>query len=78
MFRIVPLKLIRLYQKTISPDHGMFKHRHPYGQCRFYPSCSEYTYRAIAKYGTLRGGIKGIWRILRCNPFNQGGYDPLK
>ncbi len=78
MFRIIPLKLIRLYQKTISPDHGFFSHRHQYGYCRFYPSCSEYTYRAIEKYGTLKGIAKGIWRILRCNPFNNGGYDPLR
>ena len=46
--------------------------------CRFYPSCSEYTKQAIQKYGVCRGGIKGIGRILRCNPLSKGGYDPLK
>ncbi|MBR3003374.1 MAG: membrane protein insertion efficiency factor YidD [Clostridia bacterium] len=47
-------------------------------KCKFYPTCSEYTKQAIEKYGAFRGSIKGIWRILRCNPFSKGGYDPLK
>jgi hypothetical protein len=67
--RIVLVKLIRLYQKTISP---MFP-----PSCRFYPTCSEYAVQAITKYGTVKGGIKAIWRILRCNPFNKGGFDPV-
>ena len=45
--------------------------------CRFYPTCSEYTKQAIIKYGVVKGGLKGIKRILRCHPFNEGGYDPL-
>lgn len=71
------LALIRLYQKTLSPDHGWFSG----GQqrvCRYHPTCSEYTYQAIEKYGTLKGLVKGMWRILRCNPFSKGGLDPLK
>ena len=46
--------------------------------CKFYPTCSEYTKQAIQKYGVGKGIIKGIGRILRCNPFSKGGYDPLK
>ena len=46
--------------------------------CKFYPTCSEYTKQAIQKYGAGKGIIKGIGRILRCNPFSKGGYDPLK
>ncbi len=70
------LKLIIFYQKTISPDHGILKHSH--GQvCRFYPSCSEYVYQAIEKYGILKGGLKGIKRIFCCHPLNKGGYDPV-
>jgi len=69
---------IKLYQKTLSPDHGVFKHRHPHGFCRFYPTCSDYSIQAIDKYGIIKGGVKSAWRILRCNPFNKGGNDPLK
>lgn len=46
--------------------------------CKFYPTCSEYTKQAIQKYGAIRGSFLGIKRILRCNPFSKGGYDPLK
>ncbi len=46
--------------------------------CKYYPTCSEYTKQAILKYGAGKGTIKGIGRILRCNPFSEGGYDPLK
>ncbi len=51
----------------------MFKRR-----CKFTPTCSEYTKQAILKYGVIRGGFKGLFRILRCNPFSKGGYDPVK
>jgi putative membrane protein insertion efficiency factor len=70
--------LIRAYQKTLSFDHGPLKIYKPYGFCRFYPSCSEYAARAIDKYGVIKGGFKAVWRILRCNPWNKGGYDPVK
>lgn len=67
--------LIRLYQKTLSPDHGWFKAAHPHGFCRFYPSCSEYAYQAIEKHGYL----KGLWlagkRLLRCHPWSVPRVD---
>jgi putative membrane protein insertion efficiency factor len=62
--------LIKGYQKIISP---MFP-----SSCRFYPSCSEYAVGAFTKYGVIRGGAKTMWRILRCNPFGKGGYDPIE
>jgi hypothetical protein len=71
------LKIIRVYQKTFSFDHGFFAFLFPHGFCRFHPTCSEYGYAAIEKYGILRGGAKAFWRILRCNPFSKGGNDPL-
>jgi len=61
------IKLIKLYQRFVSPNLG----RH----CRFYPSCSNYTMLSIEKYGLLKGCRKGIWRIVRCNPWNPGGVD---
>ena len=67
--------LISLYQKTLSPDHGIFKIFYPHGYCKFHPSCSEYTKLAIDKYGLFWGSIKGFWRILRCNPCSKGGLD---
>jgi putative membrane protein insertion efficiency factor len=65
----IALALIRLYQKTVA--------RVLPPVCRFYPSCSHYTYEAIAKYGLFRGGWLGAKRIARCHPFNPGGYDPV-
>ncbi len=63
------LILIRFYQKFISPLKPP--------TCRFYPSCSEYTYQAIARYGLLKGGWLGLKRLRRCHPWNPGGYDPV-
>ena len=71
------LVIIRLYQRTLSPDHGFLSHRFPHGYCRFYPTCSEYSHEAIRKHGIVRGIWIGTKRIVRCNPFNQGGYDPV-
>jgi len=73
--KIALLAVIRLYQKTLSPDTGWFSSLFPYGYCRFHPTCSEYTYRSIDKYGVIRGTAKGTWRILRCNPYSKGGID---
>ncbi len=67
--KYVGMALIRLYQMTFS------KMLPP--SCRFEPTCSHYTYEAIEKYGLLRGSWMGFRRILRCNPFNPGGYDPV-
>ncbi|MFA6023835.1 MAG: membrane protein insertion efficiency factor YidD [Candidatus Gracilibacteria bacterium] len=67
--------LIRLYQVTLSPDHSWLRHIFPGGFCRFTPSCSAYTHEAIGKYGAIRGSLKGLWRILRCNPWSKGGLD---
>lgn len=69
--QLAALLLIRGYQKVVSPSL-------PVNTCRFYPTCSHYGYQAIYKYGLIKGGLKAAWRILRCNPFNQGGYDPVK
>ncbi len=74
--KLLILKLIRFYQKTFSPDHGPFSLIHPWtGVCKFRPTCSEYAYRAIDKYGVIKGSLKAIWRILRCNPWSRGGWD---
>ncbi len=77
-FKKLVVSLIRFYQRTLSLDHGPMKERYPHGFCRFNPSCSEYAIQAIEKYGIIKGGFKACWRILRCNPFNKGGNDPLK
>ena len=64
------LKLIRFYQIYLSPLKG-------HETCRFYPSCSQYAIEAIQKYGVGKGTLLAVWRILRCNPFSRGGYDPV-
>lgn len=75
--RLLVLKLIRFYQKTFSPDHGPFSLLHPWpGACKFQPTCSEYAYQAIVKYGLLKGIFKAIKRVLRCHPWSKGGWDP--
>ncbi|MBP6873054.1 MAG: membrane protein insertion efficiency factor YidD [Clostridia bacterium] len=64
------IKLVKAYQISISPRLGHC--------CKYRPSCSEYMIEALQRYGVLRGLPRGIWRILRCNPFSKGGYDPLR
>ncbi len=71
------LLLIQIYQNTISPDHGPFKFMFPQGYCRFNPTCSEYGYQVLKKYGLILGVPKLVWRILRCNPWSAGGNDPV-
>jgi putative membrane protein insertion efficiency factor len=68
--RLPLLALIRLYQVTFSRTL-------PPDTCRFYPTCSHYGYQAIYKYGLIKGSLMAAWRILRCNPFNKGGLDPV-
>lgn len=70
--RKLVLMLLAFYKKHLSPGNLGIK------ICRFEPSCSRYTYEAIEKYGLVKGGLMGVWRIIRCNPFNKGGYDPVK
>lgn len=67
------IMIINWYQKNISMwlDSKNIK-------CKYYPTCSEYTKQAIEKYGAVKGSILGITRIIKCNPFSKGGYDPLK
>ncbi len=67
------IEIIKIYKKTISPILSYFGIK-----CKYYPTCSEYTMQAIQKYGIIRGCFLGIKRILKCNPFSKGGYDPLK
>ncbi|MCA3761603.1 MAG: membrane protein insertion efficiency factor YidD [Cutibacterium sp.] len=62
--------LIKAYQMLLSP---LFP-----PSCRFTPSCSQYAIEAIERYGLLRGGAMGIWRVLRCHPFSRGGMDPVR
>ena len=64
------IALVRGYQKGLSPLLGP--------RCRFYPSCSQYMIEAIRRRGAIRGALKGTWRLLRCNPFSPGGYDPVE
>lgn len=64
---------IKVYKKTLSP-YLSYKGIN----CKFYPTCSEYTKQAITKYGSLKGSFIGLKRIIRCNPFSKGGYDPLR
>ncbi len=62
--------LIRTYQVTISP-------RFSHGSCRYTPTCSQYMLEAIEIHGVFKGCLLGIWRIMRCNPFSKGGWDPV-
>jgi len=75
--RLVVLMVIKLYQKTLSFDHGPLAKIFPFWGCKFHPSCSEYTSQAITKYGVFKGCWLGLKRIIRCNPFSQGGHDPV-
>jgi len=72
------LKAIRLYQKYLSLDTGFFSFLYSERICRFHPTCSEYTYQAIKKYGVFQGGWIGLKRIVRCHPWSKGGNDPLE
>lgn len=64
------LGIIKFYQKYLSGAKG-------YSSCKYYPTCSRYAIEAIEKYGAFKGGRLAAWRILRCNPFSKGGYDPV-
>ena len=64
------LAMIRFYRRYLSR-----RKKHP--ACRYIPTCSEYAVTAIERYGALKGGRMAAWRLLRCNPFSKGGYDPV-
>ena len=63
------LLLISFYRKNISPLSPP--------KCKYYPTCSEYGMTAIERFGAIKGGLMTVWRILRCNPFSKGGFDPV-
>lgn len=63
------LWLIKFYRSSISPYTSP--------SCKYYPTCSQYGLEAIERFGAFKGGILTVWRILRCNPFSKGGYDPV-
>lgn len=65
------LGLIKFYQLYISPQFGS-------GKCKYYPTCSQYARTCFEKYGFFKALFKSVWRILRCNPFSKGGYDPVE
>ncbi len=69
MVKYLFLLLIRAYQVILSPVFGP--------SCRFYPSCSQYAYQAIQRYGPFKGLLLAVRRVLRCHPFNPGGFDPV-
>ncbi|MBR0381194.1 MAG: membrane protein insertion efficiency factor YidD [Eubacterium sp.] len=66
----VLVRIIRFYQKYLSPLKGR-------STCVYTPTCSQYAIEAIEKYGAVKGGLLALWRIIRCNPFSKGGYDPV-
>lgn len=63
------IRMIRFYQKNISPLKST--------KCPYYPTCSNYALQAVEKYGAFKGAVLALWRIIRCNPFSKGGYDPV-
>ena len=69
MMKIILIKIIKLYQKYLSPLKST--------KCPYFPTCSNYGIEAIEKYGVFKGGLLTVWRILRCNPLSKGGYDPV-
>jgi putative membrane protein insertion efficiency factor len=68
--RSIAVLPVRAYQRWISPAFGR--------RCRYYPSCSEYAAQAIKRFGILRGLVLAGWRLLRCNPWSHGGFDPVE
>lgn len=75
--KTIILKLIRLYQKTLSLDHGLLSYIYSERLCRYYPTCSQYTYVAIERFGIFRGTYMGTKRILTCHPWHEGGIDEV-
>jgi hypothetical protein len=69
--------LIIAYQRTISLDHGPLAKHMTVRVCRFHPTCSEFGHVALGKHGLIKGSFMTAWRIMRCNPWAKGGYDPV-
>lgn len=69
MMKNIIISIIKFYQKYISPIKTT--------KCPYYPSCSEYGLQAVQKHGAFKGSLLALWRIIRCNPFSKGGYDPV-
>ncbi len=65
----IMIKGILFYRKYLSPMKR--------SKCPYFPTCSEYGLQAVEKYGAIKGGLLALWRIVRCNPFSKGGYDPV-
>ncbi|MHB1389722.1 MAG: membrane protein insertion efficiency factor YidD [Thermoleophilia bacterium] len=66
----MPIFLISLYRRLVSPFTAQ--------RCKYHPSCSEYSIQAFREWGFFRGFVLSAWRLLRCNPFSHGGFDPVK
>ena len=70
IIKYILIHLIQFYKKFLSPLKG-------HATCKYFPSCSSYAIEAIEIHGVLKGSMLAVWRILRCNPFSKGGYDPV-
>ncbi|OGL67031.1 membrane protein insertion efficiency factor YidD [Candidatus Uhrbacteria bacterium RIFCSPHIGHO2_01_FULL_63_20] len=69
--------IIKGYQATLSPDHGPLRAFHPYGYCKFHPTCSSYAIEAIGRFGAAKGGWFAMKRLIRCHPWSSGGIDEV-
>ncbi len=69
LFKLLVINFIKIYQRFVSPFFP--------SSCKFSPSCSKYGIEAINKYGVLKGSVLTVKRILKCNPWSKGGYDPI-
>ncbi|MDP1709519.1 MAG: membrane protein insertion efficiency factor YidD [Candidatus Komeilibacteria bacterium] len=77
MLKTFCLFFIRIYQKTLSPDHGVMRFFLPRGGCIYRPTCSDYAYQAIKKFGLAKGSFLAAKRLARCHPWSAGGHDPI-
>jgi len=77
MFVKILISIVKVYQKTLSPEQSFWGKKTGWKVCRFHPTCSQYAIDALKKYGVLKGSYLGIRRVLRCHPWNPGGYDPV-
>lgn len=77
MLKSIILKMIKIYQKLFSLDHAFWARPYRFRACIHYPSCSQYTYEAIDRFGVFKGLRLGLVRVLKCNIFFNGGVDPV-